>query len=225
MVAGRAAVAAALLIATHYAIGAKSEADAASALAKLEGKKSAEQFRIAEEERELRQAKEKEAEEQRKAKLEQEEIARTKSEEAERLDELNKKQFTEARFAQAKYSWLAKAQKATEDGRFPQNVLYAAVPLGFRGYGYEELSDSDKAVFDQKFPQLFDPTQHPELHRDLLRVLRGATRPLLPVWSASHDDAVSTIAYSPDGSLLASGGKDTTVKLRPRRRGTRWQIW
>ena len=123
----------------------------------------------------------------------------------------------ETRLREAMITWRAKAQKATADRQFPENVLYAARALGFRGYGYESLTAEQQHTIAEKFPALFDPKEHPDLYQDLRQPMDGAVKPLLPIWSSPvanhHGDVVKCVAFSLDGKTLASGSGDKTIKL------------
>lgn len=123
----------------------------------------------------------------------------------------------ETQLREARLTWLPRAQEATRQRRFPDNVLYAARALGFRGYGYEQLLADDQKRFHELYPPLFDPVEHPDLARDLRDVIDGPVKPLLPLWSspaAAHQASpVIAVAFSPDGRTLATGSHGNTLNL------------
>lgn len=196
-----------------YTMRAHEMVSSADQKAREEAAKAAEQAEIASAERVKTQQAKEEAERQKRERAKQEEIAKSMGEETARQQELNTKMGAETRLNRVRQIMLPKAQKAMEEREFPLNALYAAVALGFRGFGYENLPEVDKALFDSKFPPFFDPKEHPEFKRDFLRAIRGETRLLLPVWTALHTDVVNCVAYSPDGKFVATGSDDKTIRF------------
>jgi len=119
----------------------------------------------------------------------------------------------EARLALARQILLPKAQNAMKAGDFPLNALYAAVALGFRGFGYESLTEAEKALVDSKYPPVFDPAEQPGLHEEFLSIIQGETRSFLPVWTVVCGSPVNSVKWSPDSQLIALGGDDRSVRL------------
>ena len=118
---------------------------------------------------------------------------------------------------EAKITWRPRTQSAIKMREFPQTVLYAGRALGFRGYGYERLSPDQKRAFDKKFPQLFDFKDYPQLYQEFRQPMIGATKPFVPIWSSPvtfhHEREVTSVAFSPNSKILASGSRDNTIKL------------
>ncbi|MFT5699878.1 MAG: WD40 repeat protein [Desulforhopalus sp.] len=131
----------------------------------------------------------------------------------------SKKITTETQLREAKFTWLPRAKNATINRIFPQNVLYAGRALSFRGYGFNKLSPEEQISIEKQFPKLFVFADYRELHQDLRQQIEGHIKPLLPIWTSPvtnhHKSSVNSVAFSPDGNTLASGGgyEDNIIKL------------
>ena len=115
-----------------------------------------------------------------------------------------------ARLREARVAWNARAQAALDAKDSIGAALYAGRAVGYRGFGFEELEESAKDHFGERFPPLFDPEEDSEFYASLRKSIDTGRKPLLPVWSTPvathHKGQLQGVAYSSDGQYLASGG-------------------
>jgi len=119
-------------------------------------------------------------------------------------------------------AWLERARTAQEAGDHLTAILLAGRSLGFAGFGREKSTPE----WHEKFPPLLGNEMIQDTTvKDEARAERKAAEEfidqnhpsMLPIWSspvgAHHQDMVTCVAYSQDGTRLATGSKDQTVKL------------
>ncbi len=136
-----------------------------------------------------------------------------------RLDtqrQLDRSQLEEGR------AWLERARLAKEKGDNFTAIMLAGKALGFAGCGREQASSE----FQSSIPLLLgaplaanpaaESARLPEA-KAAVELIAGTSPTMLPIWSsplsAHHAGAVTCVAFSPDGTRLASGSGDKTVKL------------
>jgi WD40 domain-containing protein len=202
-----------LAVAGNYTLQAHARVSEASRKESEATRQTSEAAANAANQTELATAERAKAQQQKQERERQEAIAKSMTHEAERQQAMNQEQAIATRRDQARQILLLKARRAADEGQFPLNALYFGIAMGFRGFGYEELSAADKAKVDATYPPFFDPAKDPDLKTDFMRVIRNEKRTLLPVWSATHDAGVHCVSYSPDGRMVATGGHDHQVHL------------
>ena len=119
-------------------------------------------------------------------------------------------------------SWLERANAAKNNGDHLAAMIFAGRTVGYQGYGRKERED---AALEERFPRLLgnamtDPMIEQERQVEIKNVaefMRGITPTCLPLWSsplsAHHASFVTAVAFSRDGSRLASASGDKTIKL------------
>ncbi len=140
------------------------------------------------------------------------EAARAESALAESLSRLDRATLEEGK------TWLERARTA-EGNKDPLTAQFlAARAVGFRGFGWEQASPDWQAKFPPLLgsPLAHDPAAETERLTEQKAVVDFSVSlapAAVPVWVRGHSEAVLSVAYSPDGSRLASGSGDKTVKL------------
>ncbi|MGK0187513.1 MAG: DNA-binding beta-propeller fold protein YncE [Verrucomicrobiales bacterium] len=118
-------------------------------------------------------------------------------------------------------AWLERAKLAWERKDPLTAIMLAGRAVGFVGYGREEGTPEWKNAFLSLLgEQASDPAVEVERKIEEANVhefIRTIRPTLLPIWSspvrAHHLGAVNSVAFSPDGTRVASGSGDKTVKL------------
>jgi WD40 repeat protein len=113
-------------------------------------------------------------------------------------------------------AWIERAKlNSTRGNRFAA-ALMAARAVGFAGYGREKIADSK---FNEEYPVLLntvgDPIDEQEARQQINEATSAGYFGLL-LWQSpvfEQDGGVSSVAWSPDGKILASGSDDKTIKL------------
>jgi len=120
-------------------------------------------------------------------------------------------------------AWLERARTAKEKHGHLSALMLAGRAVGFQGYGRRE---KEAPEIETAYPLLLgkpftaDPAVEKQRQEEVAAVaelVESITPTTLPIWSspiqAHHKERVTSVAFSPDGSKLASGSGDNTVKL------------
>jgi hypothetical protein len=113
---------------------------------------------------------------------------------------------------------MAQARTAELNADKMLAIMLAGRALGFQGYGRKETESVD---FTDAYPLLLaNPNSDTQAETDRLEEVNQAVtfiasvRPTcLPTWASCMEDSVKSVAFSPDGTRLAGGSDDTTIKL------------
>ncbi len=153
-----------------------------------------------------------------KAEAAQAERARADSEKARAVSErqLERSQLEEGR------AWLERARTSRGKGDHLTSLMFAGRAVGFAGYGRQ---DQDSPELKLKYPLLLGKAFiDAEAEKERLQEVKAVAEFVdsvsptwLPIWSspvqAHHRGPVTSVGFSPDGTRLASGSGDHTVKL------------
>jgi WD40 repeat protein/class 3 adenylate cyclase/tRNA A-37 threonylcarbamoyl transferase component Bud32 len=114
-------------------------------------------------------------------------------------------------------AWVERAKVNAARGNNFAAAMMAARALGFAGFGREKIVDPK---FNEEYPILLSAANDPIDEQEARQEINEAAligyfgRPLwqTPVFR-QHEGPVLSLAWSPDGKILASGSGDKTVKL------------
>jgi hypothetical protein len=131
---------------------------------------------------------------------------RNASESAKRAIELSaKSQHEEGK------AWLERALFYQDQRDFFAASMMAARAIGFDGYGRQ----SQSAGFWKEFPVLLQP-RHPE-YAEVQELLPRTSSSFQPIWqspiASHHRVGITSVAFSPDGQILAAGSADNTISF------------
>ncbi|MES2438564.1 MAG: AAA family ATPase [Verrucomicrobiota bacterium] len=127
-------------------------------------------------------------------------------------------------------AWLERAKLSNTVGDNLNAVFQAARAVGFHGYGNDGVKKSEHpSLLGQG---MTDPALEKSRLEEKEKVVEfiDTLRPtLLPIWSSpistQHVASVESVVYSPDGSLIASGSGDHSVKIWDTRTGKQIHIF
>ena len=148
--------------------------------------------------------------------LKEEKLANEAADAAKKSTVLAEERLARAQIEEGR-TWIERAKLNAARGDHFAAALMAARALGFAGYGREKIVDPK---FNEEYPVLLttpiDPIDEQEARREINEAdLTGYLG--LPLWQTpvqrEHAGPVSSVAWSPDGKILASGSGDKTVKL------------
>lgn len=162
---------------------------------------------------------------QKKAETAEAEAEDARSKTAQQLQEttrqLERSQLEEGR------TWIERAKSAKNQRDHLGALMLAGRAVGFRGYG---RSATETAEWEQQFPQLLaapmsDPSseqgRQTELE-ELEKFIANLSPTALPVWVGRMAAPVRCVAFSPDGTRIASGSEILRVrKTLPMRETTK----
>ncbi len=115
-------------------------------------------------------------------------------------------------------SWLERARAGLNKGHNLSAIMLAGRAVGYQGYGRRA---QEAQSFSEAFPLLLarpmqDPTTEKERAAeagDVSQFLDSVLPTPLPLWATVMWDRVTCIAFSSDGTRLASGSLDKTIGL------------
>ncbi|MEQ1839613.1 MAG: AAA family ATPase, partial [Verrucomicrobiales bacterium] len=119
-------------------------------------------------------------------------------------------------------TWIERANLGWKEKDPLTTMMLAGRAVGFHGFGRR---DQESPELIAAFPDLLgkvmtDPGNEIARQKEVktIRALVDGIRPTgLPIWSSPvqnhHEDGVSSVAFSSDGTRLASGSEDAKVKL------------
>jgi WD40 repeat protein/serine/threonine protein kinase len=120
-------------------------------------------------------------------------------------------------------AWLERSIAAKERGNHLEALMLAGRAVGFVGYGRRP---DESSALAERYPVLLGKAMsNPLLEQERFRELAAVDETIasildncyLPAWSspvrAHHADGVTSVAFSPDGTRLASGSQDRTVRV------------
>lgn len=121
---------------------------------------------------------------------------------------------------------------ARREKRLPDMQLFAAKSIGFEKYGRPTdahlkglVPDAEDSIFWSRNPLLLDPVKNDREWSQSISTIEDPKRRIRPVllWSSPlrylHSESVSSIAWSPDGTRLATASTDQEVRFWDARSG------
>jgi|GEM_PF-371180 len=119
--------------------------------------------------------------------------------------------------------WLESARTAKEKGDHLTALLLAGRAVGFQGYGRRDPEDPAIAAAYPLLlgqPLLADPAVEKQRLAEVKAVadfVSTISHSTLPIWSSpvhdQHRESVTSVVFSPDGTKIASGSEDNTIKV------------